>query len=85
VCLAAPDWEFPRWTTSLNVKLLLPPRQSRGPPLVARDHRGQIEAVVEPVLELGEAHQSPKRSKSSDWYVREGSRRAPAKESPCGE
>src|ERR1043166_452716 len=29
VCLAAHDWEFPRWTP-VSVKLLLPPRQSRG-------------------------------------------------------
>ena len=30
VCLAAHDWKFRRWVTSVNVKLLLPPRQSRG-------------------------------------------------------
>src|ERR1700676_1719854 len=29
VCLAAHAWEFPRWT-AVSVKLLLPPRQSRG-------------------------------------------------------
>ena len=29
VCLAAHDWEFPRWTPGF-VKLLLLPRQSRG-------------------------------------------------------
>ena len=29
MCLAAHDWEFPRWTP-VSVKLLLPPRQSRG-------------------------------------------------------
>ncbi|WP_291775765.1 hypothetical protein, partial [Castellaniella sp.] len=33
VCLAAHELEFPRWTP-VNVKLLLPPRQSRGDSLV---------------------------------------------------
>jgi hypothetical protein len=33
VCLAAHEWEFRRWTPG-NVKLLLPPRQSRGVSLV---------------------------------------------------
>jgi hypothetical protein len=30
VCVVAHDWKSPRWTTALKVKLLLPPRQSRG-------------------------------------------------------
>lgn len=33
MCLAAHELEFPRWTP-VNVKLLLPPRQSRGDSLV---------------------------------------------------
>ena len=35
VCLAAHVWEFPRWTPG-SVKLLLPPRQSRGVSLRTR-------------------------------------------------
>src|SRR5467141_3497968 len=33
VCLVAHDRKLHRWTTAVNVKRLLPPRQSRGPPL----------------------------------------------------
>ena len=30
VCVVAHDWKSPRWATARKVKLLLPPRQSRG-------------------------------------------------------
>jgi hypothetical protein len=34
VRVVAHDWKSPRWTTARKVKLLLPPRQSRGISLV---------------------------------------------------
>jgi hypothetical protein len=30
VCVVAHDLRFRRWATAVNVKLILPPRQSRG-------------------------------------------------------
>ena len=30
VCVVAYDQKFRRWATAVNVKLMLPPRQSRG-------------------------------------------------------
>jgi hypothetical protein len=35
VCVVAHDQKFRRWATAVNVKLLLPPRQSRGSPAFA--------------------------------------------------
>jgi hypothetical protein len=39
VRVVAHDWKSPRWTTARKVKLLLPPRQSRGISLVIRMRR----------------------------------------------
>src|SRR5712675_1782618 len=36
VCVVAHDLRFRRWATAVNVKLILPPRQSRGSPGYAR-------------------------------------------------
>ena len=41
MCLAAHDWKFRRWTTG-NVKLLLPPRQSRGNSHFVLDRQRQL-------------------------------------------
>jgi hypothetical protein len=46
VCVVAHDWNSPRWTTALKVKLLLPPRQSRRISLVIRDARTRLRDLL---------------------------------------
>ena len=49
MCLAAHDQEFPRWTP-VAVKLLLPPRQSRGDSHCRLGNRGDSVADAETVV-----------------------------------
>ena len=55
VCVVAHDQKFRRWATDVNVKLMLPPRQSRGSPGYARNrmqpfdnHSAALNATVAP-------------------------------------
>ena len=65
-CLVAHGWKLPRWTTAVNVKRLLPPRQSRRNSHEGLGHASRIRDV--PVRDVVGQHLFRRRGPRRYWW-----------------